>query len=86
MILTTPHLEAQVVHLNLDEQPGRLDIKRLQEVDTLESRLCRRRSPCHLKVADSREEDATLHHMIGYEVGQRTLDGRVECNGSIRSR
>ena len=72
--LAAAHLEAAAGDRALDEQAGRLDSERLQEVRTMQCRGLHR-STRHLEEARAREEDAALNHMIGDKSAKRSGGG-----------
>ena len=76
-------LEAASCHRALDVRPGRLQCKRLQEEDRLKHGRARR-STSELEIPGSREDDATLHDVIGHERVHRANKGRPEQHAFLR--
>ena len=80
--LAAAHLEAAVRDRDLDEETGRLDGERQQQVHAKQSRRSDR-STRHLEVARAREDDAALHDVVGNERVQRARGGRLDNSAAV---
>jgi hypothetical protein len=86
IISYAPHIKPAFCHYALEDKFWDLHHEWLQEENTVDPDFRRHGSARHLQVARAREDDATVHDVVGDEGLQRTSDRRTEDIHATRGR